>query len=461
MANTTKVLRDNQKQLLVCFVFLFAFLLILFLRANFFEVDGAVNSWIPTIQYSWATTVAVCISFAFDTYSLLVVSVVVAAFLFWKNYRLQGLLLLGALGVDAVLVAGFKSLVQSPRPLNGLIVDSGYSFPSGHTVGSIVFCGLIAFFAWQHWKSNSPRALVISLTVVIVAVAGFDRLYLNVHWFSDVFGGCLLGIFWLVSSILIYKLVVANVDVHSNGFRVTSKVLFCLAIVVGAGLLIVQWIPIHLSLSSLTGFFQPLTNTLGLLTTIGYVGLFVIVFAESGFFAGFFLPGDSLLFTAGILASQDLFSIYGVAAIVVIGAILGDSFGYAFGRKVGPYFVKKESRFLNAGRVESVKGFFEKHGSKAIVIARFVPVARTFAPILAGASKMKYRVFLPYNILGALLWGVSISLIGFVAGEVIPDIEFFIYPIIAIIILISVLPWLVKFMQERISAGKQRQPVNF
>ena len=130
MANTTKVLRDNQKQLLVCFVFLFAFLLILFLRANFFEVDGAVNSWIPTIQYSWATTVAVCISFAFDTYSLLVVSVVVAAFLFWKNYRLQGLLLLGALGVDAVLVAGFKSLVQSPRPLNGLIVDSGYSFPS-------------------------------------------------------------------------------------------------------------------------------------------------------------------------------------------------------------------------------------------------------------------------------------------------------------------------------------------
>ena len=302
---------------------------------------------------------------------------------------------------------------------------------------------------------------MISLTVVIVAVAGFDRLYLNVHWFSDVFGGCLLGIFWLVSSILIYKLVVANVDVHSNGFRVTSKVLFCLAIVVGAGLLIVQWIPIHLSLSSLTGFFQPLTNTLGLLTTIGYVGLFVIVFAESGFFAGFFLPGDSLLFTAGILASQDLFSIYGVAAIVVIGAILGDSFGYAFGRKVGPYFVKKESRFLNAGRVESVKGFFEKHGSKAIVIARFVPVARTFAPILAGASKMKYRVFLPYNILGALLWGVSISLIGFVAGEVIPDIEFFIYPIIAIIILISVLPWLVKFMQERISAGKQRQPVNF
>ncbi len=453
--NTTKVLRDNQKQLLVCIVFLFAFLSILFSRANFIPTDDAVNSWIPTIQSVWATTIEVGISFAFDTYSLLVVSIVIATFLFLKNDRLQGLLLLGAMGTDAVLVAGFKSLVQSPRPLNALIVDSGYSFPSGHTVGSIVFCGLIAFFAWQHWKSNSPRALVASLTIVIAAVVGFDRLYLNVHWFSDVLGGCLLGIFWLIASILIYKLIVANVDVHSKKFRMTSNVLFCLAIVVGAVLLIVQLIPIHLSLSLLTGGFQSLTNTLSLLTTMGYVGLFVFVFAESGFFAGFFLPGDSLLFTAGILASQDLFNIYSIVAVVVVGAILGDSFGYAFGRKVGPYFVKKEYRFLNAGRVESVKGFFEKHGSKAIVIARFVPVARTFAPILAGANKMKYRIFLPYNVLSALLWWVSISLIGFVAGRAIPDIELFIYPIIAIIVLISVLPWIVKFLKERIPGNGQ------
>jgi membrane-associated protein len=202
--------------------------------------------------------------------------------------------------------------------------------------------------------------------------------------------------------------------------------------------------PPNLWIVNIIGFFSSFTNTLALLLAIGYVGLFVIVFAETGLFFGFFLPGDSLLLAAGILSSQNLFNVFGIMVVVILAAIIGDNFGYWFGRKVGPMFIKRESRFLNAQRVESVRVLFEKHGSKAIVFARFVPIARTFAPILAGASKMKGSSFFCYNVVGALLWGITMPMLGYTLGKVIPDIQQYIYPIIALIIVVSVLPWLIK-----------------
>jgi undecaprenyl-diphosphatase len=219
-------LRSNSRNLLVCVAFLVAFVLVLYFRGVLLAVDVAVNGWVPSIQSVWVTTAAIGIAYAFDTYSLVAASVVIACYLFYKNYRLESLFLLGAMGGGAVLVGGLKVLVQSPRPVNGLVVDSGYSFPSGHTVGSIVFCGLLAFFAWQQWKTTKPRILISALTVTVISIVGFDRIYLNVHWFSDVLGGCLLGLFWLIFSIVLYKLIGANVKQRSNRFNLATKNLF-------------------------------------------------------------------------------------------------------------------------------------------------------------------------------------------------------------------------------------------
>jgi undecaprenyl-diphosphatase len=208
-------LRDSRKWLVVSLAFLVAFLCVLLFRDHLVAFDLAVNCWVPTIQSGWATVAAIGVSYAFDTYSLLVASLVFAGYLFYKNYRLQSLWLLVTMGGVVVFVAFFKALVHSSRPLDGLIVDLGYSFPSGHTAGSIVFCGLLAFFAWCHWKTPKPRALLIASTVTICSVVGFDRIYLNVHWFSDVLGGCLLGLFWLTFSILLFKLL--------NAIKTNSK----------------------------------------------------------------------------------------------------------------------------------------------------------------------------------------------------------------------------------------------
>jgi undecaprenyl-diphosphatase len=180
-------------------------MLILFFRADFAIIDLRINLWVPSIQSSAFTDMALAVSYAFDTYSLLVITVGVAAYLFFKKHKAESLLLLGAMGGDALIVTVFKVLVNSPRPLNELIIDSGYSFPSGHTAGSIVFCGMLAFFAWQHWKGPKSRLLLAVSSVTITVIVGFDRIYLNVHWFSDVMGGCLLGIFWLAFSILAFN----------------------------------------------------------------------------------------------------------------------------------------------------------------------------------------------------------------------------------------------------------------
>lgn len=178
-----------------------------------------------------------------------------------------------------------------------------------------------------------------------------------------------------------------------------------------------------------------------LIKVIGYLGIFGIVFAESGVFFGFFLPGGSMLFTAGLLASQGLFNIYWLVFVVAAAAILGDSAGYWFGSKVGnKIFSKEDSIFFNKKYLERTRDFYEKYGRMTVIIGRFVPIVRTFAPILAGVAKMNYRKFLFYNVIGAIFWAIGLSLLGFYLGVSIPGIEKYIFPIIILIVFLSVLP---------------------
>lgn len=183
--------------------------------------------------------------------------------------------------------------------------------------------------------------------------------------------------------------------------------------------------------------------------SFGYVGIALVIFAESGLFAGFFLPGDSLLVTVGLLASQGIFSIFILVPLLAAAAILGDSAGYWSGRKYGKrLFQKEESLFFHKKNIERAQRFYEKHGGKAIVLARFVPVVRTFAPIVAGIADMNYRHFLVYNIVGGLLWAVGLTLLGYFLGSAIPDVDIYLLPIIAAVVVLSILPGAVHVLRD-------------
>jgi len=187
------------------------------------------------------------------------------------------------------------------------------------------------------------------------------------------------------------------------------------------------------------------------------VGLFLIVFAESGLLIGFFLPGDSLLFTAGLLSSQGKFGLNFPLILVgcFLAAVIGDQVGYQFGKHVGPsLFRRPNSRIFKQTHVDRTRAFFEEHGPKTIVLARFVPVVRTFAPILAGVGEMPYRVFTRYNVVGAFLWAVGVTTAGYVLGTTIPSIDRYLLPIIFVIILLSLLPPLLEYRRHR----KQTEP---
>jgi membrane-associated protein len=191
-----------------------------------------------------------------------------------------------------------------------------------------------------------------------------------------------------------------------------------------------------------------------LIETVGTLGLFAIVFAESGLLIGFFLPGDSLLFTAGLLASQGKLNLPVILVGCFVAAVAGDQAGYLFGRKVGPSLFKRpESRFFKHENVEKAQAYFDKYGVKTIVLARFVPVVRTFAPIVAGVGQMHYPTFVRFNVLGGLLWGVGVTLLGYVLGDTIPDIDKYLLPVIALIVFLSVLPVLFELRKARRSAS--------
>ena len=185
----------------------------------------------------------------------------------------------------------------------------------------------------------------------------------------------------------------------------------------------------------------------------GLILLAGIVFAESGLLIGFFLPGDSLLFIAGFLASEAggrvLPPLPMVAGVTVIAAIVGDQFGYWFGRRFGPtLFDRPKSRFFNPQHVVRAHKFFDRYGAKTIVLARFVPIVRTFAPIVAGIGTMKYRTFVMYNIIGGLLWGVGVTTLGYYLGEISAVRNNIEIAIVAIVV-ISVLPMLIELLKHR------------
>ncbi len=185
----------------------------------------------------------------------------------------------------------------------------------------------------------------------------------------------------------------------------------------------------------------------------GLILLAGIVFAESGLLIGFFLPGDSLLFIAGFLASETggrvLPPLPWVAGVTVIAAIAGDQFGYWFGRRLGPtLFDRPKSRFFNPQNVDRANRFFDRYGAKTIVLARFVPIIRTFAPIVAGIGTMKYRTFVTFNIVGGLLWGAGVTSLGYYLGEISAVRNNIEIAIVAIVV-ISVLPMLIEVIRHR------------
>lgn len=186
-----------------------------------------------------------------------------------------------------------------------------------------------------------------------------------------------------------------------------------------------------------------------LIQTIGLIGIFLFVFAESGLFFGFFLPGDSLLFTAGILASASHFSLLPLLLGCFVMAILGDTVGYYFGMKMGPkIFSRPKSFFWNPNNLKKTSLFFEKYGNKTITLARFVPIVRTFAPIMAGVGKMKYKTFLYWNILGAMFWTGGMIVGGYFLGHSIKNIDQYILPLVVFIILLSFAPILMEFFKN-------------
>ncbi|MCX6751277.1 MAG: VTT domain-containing protein [Candidatus Nomurabacteria bacterium] len=194
-----------------------------------------------------------------------------------------------------------------------------------------------------------------------------------------------------------------------------------------------------------------------LIQAIGYFGIFFIIFAESGLFFGFFLPGDSLLFTAGLLASQGYFNIIILVLLTTLGAIGGDQIGYLFGKKVGPkIFTRDESFFFRKKYIIDAENFYKKYGKKTIIIARFVPVVRTFVPILAGVGSMNYKTFVTYNVVGGLLWGLCIPLLGYFLGEAIPNVDTYLWPIILVILLTSFLPTIFSFIYAKIKKCMKR-----
>jgi len=228
--NRPKFSRNEQLLTLVWAVFLVAFLFITFFRGSFHSFDVEVNAGIPSIQSSSLTTINEGIAVVFDTTSLVIFSLAIACYLFLKKRRAEGLFLLGAMGVDALVVSVVKGLVQSPRPLNELVFSSGFSFPSGHTAGSIVFCGSLAFFVGHRWKSMRVRISNGIGVVAVSSVVGFSRVYLNVHWLSDIVGAGMIGVFLLSAAVLVFKLMQDRGNFETEVFRRISLPLIVVAI---------------------------------------------------------------------------------------------------------------------------------------------------------------------------------------------------------------------------------------
>lgn len=204
----------------------------------------------------------------------------------------------------------------------------------------------------------------------------------------------------------------------------------------------------------------PGIDLVDIIINLGLIAIILVIFAESGLLIGFFLPGDSLLFTAGALFAAEVLpgnaplSIHLFIVLLFIAAVLGDSVGYWFGRKVGPgIFKKPDAKIFKQSHIQHAQSFYEKHGGKTIIMARFVPIVRTFAPIVAGVGKMDYKRFFTFNVVGGFAWTFGITYLGYFAGKGLIaagiDIDSVILPIIALIVFISILPPIIEIMKVK------------
>ena len=182
----------------------------------------------------------------------------------------------------------------------------------------------------------------------------------------------------------------------------------------------------------------------------GYVALVAIVFTETGLLIGFFLPGDSLLITAGLVAAAGGLDMWLLTGLLSAAAIAGDSVGYAIGYRSGPHiFTREDSRWFSRTHLVRTREFYERHGGKTIVLARFIPIIRTFAPVVAGVGRMKYRRFLAYNVFGGIGWVASLTWAGYLLGQTIPDIGRYVHLVIGVVIVLSVIPIGVEWWRAR------------
>jgi membrane-associated protein len=203
---------------------------------------------------------------------------------------------------------------------------------------------------------------------------------------------------------------------------------------------------------SFLDLFHQLTNVRELVRVGGYVGLTAIIFAETGLLFGFFLPGDSLIVTAGLLSAQPQFglNVYVLGVLLTLAAIIGNTVGYAIGRATGPrLFTRDDSLLFKKKHLYRAQDFYQKHGGKTLILARFMPIVRTFVPVVAGLANMPLKPYTAYNVLGAVAWIWSMLFIGHFLGRMVPGIDKHIEPMILIIIALSLLPALISWRRER------------
>lgn len=204
------------------------------------------------------------------------------------------------------------------------------------------------------------------------------------------------------------------------------------------------------SMDSVIELFRTIMDVRALIVWGGYIGLIAIVFAETGLMAGFFLPGDSLLVTAGLFAAKGDLDIWILNVTLIAAAIVGDAVGYFIGHKAGQaLYSRPNSRFFKREHLLKAKHFYDKHGGKTIILARFMPIIRTFAPTVAGAAEMSYRKFATYNVIGGVAWVTSMTLLGYFLGTAIPNIDKHIHLVIAVVVFLSILPGIIEFIKER------------
>jgi membrane-associated protein len=203
-------------------------------------------------------------------------------------------------------------------------------------------------------------------------------------------------------------------------------------------------------IETLTSFLHQVYDVEGIIRWGGMTLLIVIVFAETGLLIGFFLPGDSLLVTAGVFAAAGHLDIWMLLIAVSIAAVVGDQVGYFIGLRTGPrIFTREDSLLFKRAHLIRAHEFYEKHGGKTIILARFVPIIRTFAPVVAGVAEMDYRKFVTFNVVGGILWVWSTSLLGYSLGRVVPDIDRHIHIVIVVVVFLSLLPGVYEYWKAR------------